>query len=133
MMKDKLHLQQNIPLPVKIFSWILIIAGIFFFYVFTFNPGLSFPGASITDYSSQLGFSSTGVRVLGSVTALLISVIFNKPHWLFITLISRLVIETGDIIVNVATNGTMTNTIMIAVIAILELWAVVKLYKIIKA
>ncbi|SEM10305.1 hypothetical protein SAMN05421856_101111 [Chryseobacterium taichungense] len=74
MMKDKLHVHQNIPLSVKIFSWVLIVAGIFFFYVFTFNPGLSFPGASITDYSSRLGFSSTGVRVLGSVVALLISV-----------------------------------------------------------
>lgn len=132
MMKDKLHVHQNIPLSVKIFSWILIVAGIFFFYVFTFNPGLSFPGASITDYSSQLGFSSTGVRVLGSVVALLISVIFNKPQWLFITLISRLVIETGDIIVNVATHGTITNTIMIGIIAILEFWAIVKLYRIIK-
>lgn len=133
MMKNNLDLHQNIPLSVKIFSWILIVAGIFFFYVFTFNPGLSFPGASITDYSSQLGFSSAGVRVLGSVVALLISVIFNKPQWLFITLISRLVIETGDIIVNVVTNGTITNTIMIGVIAILEFWAVAKLYKIIKA
>lgn len=132
MMKNKLHLHQRIPLSVKIFSWILIVAGIFFFYVFTFNPGLSFPGASITDYSSQLGFSSTGVRVLGSVVALLISVIFNKPQWLFITLISRLVIETGDIIVNLVTHGTMINTILIGVIAILELWAVVKLYRIIK-
>lgn len=132
MMKNKLHLHQSIPLSVKIFSWILIVAGIFFFYVFTFNPGLSFPGACITDYSSQLGFSSAGVRVLGSVVALLISVIFNKPQWLFITLISRLVIETGDIIVNVATDGTITNTILIGVIAILELWAVIKLYKIIK-
>jgi hypothetical protein len=133
MMKNNLDLHQNIPLSVKIFSWILIVAGIFFFYVFTFNPGLSFPGASITDYSSQLGFSSAGVRVLGSVVALLISVIFNKPQWLFITLISRLVIETGDIIVNVITDGTITNTIMIGAISILELWAVIKLYKIIKA
>ncbi len=124
---------QNIPNSVKIFTWFLIIAGLFFFYVFTFNPGLSFPGASITDYSSQLGFSSTGVRVLGSVAALLISVVYNKPQWLFITLISRLVIETGDIIVNILTKGTLINTIMIGIIAILELWAVLKLYKIIKS
>lgn len=124
---------QNIPLSVKIFAWVLIVAGLFFFYVFTFNPGLSFPGASITDYSSQLGFSSTGVRVLGSVIALLISVIYNKPQWLFITLISRLVIEIGDIIVNILTHGTPINTIMIGIIAVLEFWAVLKLYKTIKS
>ena len=66
----------GIPLAVRIFTWLLICAGFFFAYVYTFNPGLSFPGAKITDYSSQLGFASTGVRVLGSVVALLISVIF---------------------------------------------------------
>lgn len=69
---------------------------------------------------------------MGSVVALLISVIFNKSQWLFITLVSRLAIEIGDIIVNVSTGGTMLNTIMIGTIAILEFWAIVKLYRIIK-
>ncbi len=69
---------------------------------------------------------------MGSVIALLISVIFNKPQWLFITLISRLVIETGDIIVNVVTHGTIINTMLIGLIAVLEFWAVIKLYRITK-
>lgn len=120
----------GIPTPVKIFTWILICAGLFFVYVFTFNPGLSFPGASITDYSSKLGFASTGVRVLGSVVALLISVVYNKPEWLLITLISRLVIEVGDVIVGFAIGGTITNTIMIGFIACLELWAILQLIKV---
>ncbi len=120
----------GIPQPIKIFTWVLICAGLFFSYVFTFNPGLSFPGAKITDYSSQLGFASTGVRVLGSVAALLISVIYNKPQWLLITLISRFVIELGDIVVGVATGGTMANNIMIGVIATLELWAILRLIKV---
>lgn len=119
----------GIPQAVKIFTWVLICAGLFFAYVSTFNPGLSFPGAKITDYSSQLGFASTGVRVLGSVAALLVSVICNKPQWLLITLISRLVIEVGDIIVGFATGGTMVNNIMISIIAALELWAILKLAK----
>lgn len=118
---------EGIPPAVKIFTWILICAGLFFAYVFAFNPGLSFPGAKITDYSSQLGFASTGVRVLGSVVALLISVICNKPQWLLITLMSRLVIEAGDIVVGVVTGGTMANNIMIGVIAAFELWAILKL------
>lgn len=117
----------GIPAPVKIFTWVLICAGLFFSYVFAFNPGLSFPGAAITDYSSQLGFASTGVRVLGSVVALLVSVIWNKPEWLFITLISRVVIELGDIGVGIATGGTMMNNAMIGVIAAFEIWAILKL------
>lgn len=117
----------GIPPPVKVFTWALIGAGLFFAYVFTFNPGLSFPGAKITDYSSQLGFASTGVRVLGSVVALLLSVVYDKPQWLLITLVSRLVIEVGDIVVGIATGGTMVNNVMIGVIAALELWAIVQL------
>jgi hypothetical protein len=119
----------GIPRPVQIFTWLLICAGLFFAYVFTFDPGLSFPGAKITDYSSQLGFASTGVRVLGSVAALLISVILNKPQWLLITLISRLVIELGDIVVGIVTAGTLTNNVMIGIIALLELWAIGQLIK----
>jgi hypothetical protein len=125
--------QAGIPPAVKIFTWVLICAGLFFAYVFAFNPGLSFPGAAITDYSSQLGFASTGVRVLGSVAALLISVIWNRPQWLFITLISRIVIEVGDIAVGLATGGTMMNNLMIGLIAALELWAILKLREVIKS
>lgn len=121
---------EGIPTSVRAFTWVLICAGLFFAYVYTFNPGLAFPGAKITDYSSQFAFASTGVRVLGSVAALLISVLYNKPQWLLITLISRLVIEVGDIAVGIATGGTMVNNIMIGVIAALELWAILKLAKI---
>ncbi len=120
---------EGIPQPVRIFTWLLVCAGLFFAYVFTFNPGLSFPGARITDYSSQLGFASTGVRVLGSVAALLISLIFNKPQWLLITLVSRLFIEVGDILVGLAIGGTLINTVMIGMLAMLELWAVLRLLK----
>ncbi len=127
MIKQSLTPEVGIPQPVKIFTWVLICAGLFFAYVFTFNPGLSFPGAKITDYSSQLGFASTGVRVLGSVVALAVSVIYNQPQWLFITLISRLAIEVGDIVVGLATGGTMLNNLMIGVIALLELWAILQL------
>jgi hypothetical protein len=128
-MKTETVALPGIPRPVQIFTWLLICAGLFFAYVFTFDPGLSFPGAKITDYSSQLGFASTGVRVLGSVAALLISVILNKPQWLLITLISRLVIELGDIVVGIVTGGTLTNNVMIGIIALLELWAIGKLIK----
>ena len=121
--------EDGIPQSVKIFTWVLICAGLFFAYVYTFNPGLSFPGAKITDYSSQFGFASTGVRVLGSVAALLISVIYNKPQWLLITLVSRVFIEVGDIVVGLATGGTMVNNVMIAIIAGLEIWAILKLLK----
>ena len=119
----------GIPQSVRIFTWLLIVTGLFFAYVFTFNPGLSFPGAKITDYSSQLGFASTGVRVLGSVAALLISVLFNKPQWLLITLVSRLFIEVGDIVVGFAIGGSLTNTILIGIVALLELWAIRTLWK----
>ena len=31
--------EDGIPQSVKIFTWVLICAGLFFAYVYTFNPG----------------------------------------------------------------------------------------------
>lgn len=118
---------QNIPTSVKIFTWILICAGSFFFYVYTFSPDISFPDANLDTYSAKLGFESTGVRILGSVLALLISVVYNNPKWLFITLISRVFIELGDVIVGYNLDGFTSNTIALLVLAAAEIWAVLKL------
>ncbi len=118
---------QNIPTSVKIFTWILICAGSFFFYVYTFSPNISFPDANLGSYSAKLGFQSTGVRILGSVLALLISVTFNNPRWLFITLISRIFIELGDVVIGLNIDGFTSNTIALLVLAGAEIWAVLKL------
>ena len=122
----------GIPTPVKIFTWILICAGCFFFYVYTFNPVISFPNANLDSYSAKMGFASTGVRILGSVLALLISMLYNKPHWLFITLISRVFIELGDVVVGLNLDGVTANTFSLVVLAGLEIWAVLRLWKVIK-
>jgi hypothetical protein len=122
----------GIPTAVKVLTILLIFAGLFFAYVFTFNPGLAFPGATITDYSSQLGFMSTGVRVIGSVVGLAIALALNSPRLLLLMLITRLVIEVGDILVGFSTGGTISNAIMIGVIALLELLAVLKLWQVIR-
>ena len=119
----------GIPTAVKIFTWVLICAGLFFFYVYTFNPSISFPNANLETYSAKMGFASTGVRILGSVLALLISVIYNKPHWLFITLISRVFIELGDVVVGVSLDGVTANTYALLVLASVEIWAIVQLWK----
>ena len=120
----------GIPTPVKIFTWILICAGLFFFYVYTFSPNISFPNANLETYSAKLGFESTGVRILGSVLALLISVIYSKPHWLFITLISRIFIELGDVVVGLTLDGVTANTFALIVLASAEIWAVLRLWKV---
>ena len=122
----------GIPTPVKIFTWILICAGCFFFYVYTFAPSMSFPNANLDTYSAKMGFASTGVRILGSVLALLISVLANNPKWLFITLISRIFIELGDVVVGLNLDGVTANTASLIVLAALEIWAVSRLWKVIK-
>lgn len=122
----------GIPTPVKIFTWVLICAGAFFFYVYTFHPSISFPNANLDTYSAKMGFASTGVRILGSVLALLISVIANNLRWLFITLISRIFIELGDVVVGLQLDGPTVNTISLLVLASAEIWAVLRLWKVIK-
>ncbi len=126
------HSTLGIPKPVQIFTWILIAAGSFFFYVYTFNPSLSFPNASLDTYAAKMGFASTGVRILGSVLALLISVLANNPRWLFITLISRVFIELGDVVVGLLLDGVTANTGALLVLAAVEIWAVLKLWQVIK-
>ena len=122
----------GIPTSVKIFTWILICAGTFFFYVYTFAPSISFPNANLDTYSAKLGFASTGVRILGSVVALLISVLANNPRWLFITLISRIFIELGDVVVGLQLDGVTANTGALIVLAAAEIWATLQLWKGIK-
>lgn len=122
----------SIPTPVKIFTWILICAGCFFFYVYTFAPAISFPNALLDTYSAKLGFASTGVRILGSVLALLISVVANDARWLFITLVSRIFIELGDVVVGLSLDGVTANTGALLVLATLEVWAVLRLWKAIR-
>ncbi len=119
----------GIPRPVKIFTTLLILAGCFFFYVYTFNPGLSFPAADLSTYSAQIGFGSAGVRILGSVVALLISLLANNPRWLFITIISRVFIELGDLVLGLVLDGITSNTFALLALAGLEIWAVMALWK----
>ena len=121
-----------IPTPVKIFTWILICAGCFFFYVYTFAPAISFPNALLDTYSAKLGFASTGVRILGSVLALLISVVANDARWLFITLVSRIFIELGDVVVGLLLDGVTANTGALIVLASVEVWAAMRLWKVIR-
>jgi hypothetical protein len=123
----------GVPTSVKIFTWILICAGTFFFYVYTFAPSISFPNANLDTYSAKLGFESTGVRIMGSVVALLISVLANNPRWLFITLISRIFIELGDVVVGLQLDGVTANTGALLVLATAEIWATLQLWKVIKA
>ena len=127
------RLSIGIPTPVRIFTWLLICAGSFFFYVYTFNPVISFPNANLETYSAKIGFASTGVRILGSVLALLISVLANNPRWLFITLISRVFIELGDVVVGLFLDGVTANTFALLVLASVEIWAVLRLWKVIKS
>ena len=128
----KQNIEMVIPTPVKFFSWVLIFAGSFFFYVYTFNPALSFATASLETYSAKIGFASAGVRILGSVLAIIISVVANKPRWLFITLISRIFIELADVVVGLVFDGVTANTFALIILAGLEIWAVLTLWKVIK-
>lgn len=122
----------GIPRPVQVFTWILISAGCFFFYVYTFQPSISFPNASLDSYSAKLGFASTGVRILGSVLALLISVWVNDARWLFITLLSRIFIELGDTLVGLLLDGPTANTGALLVLAAVEMWAARRLWHVIR-
>lgn len=122
----------DIPLSVKIFTIVLICAGVFFGYVYTFNPGLTFPWTSITDYSTQFGFWSAGVRVFGWVFALVVCLILNNPHFLLITMFSRIFVELGDVILGLSLGWEVKNAIPLLILASFETWAVIRLSRVVK-
>ncbi|MBL8000293.1 MAG: hypothetical protein JNL32_16875, partial [Candidatus Kapabacteria bacterium] len=51
---------------------------------------------------------------------------------LFITLISRIFIELGDVVVGLILDGVTANTFALIVLASAEIWAVLQLWKVIK-
>ena len=78
-----------------------------------------------------MGFASTGVRILGSVLALIISVWVNDARWLFITLVSGIFIELGDTVVGLLLDGPTANTAALLGLAAVEVWAVRRLWMVI--
>jgi hypothetical protein len=111
-----------IPMPAKLFGWLLVLAGCYFFYVFTVTPGEFFPGVAVETFSEKFGLYSTGVRVLGSVFGLLVALLLNSAALLALMLATRLFIEAGDVIVGLLLNGGPdANTWTLLAVAVVEL------------
>lgn len=129
----KLALQPGIPTYAKVFGWILAIAGVFFSYVYTINPGGFFPGVTISGYSEQFGLYSTGVRILGAVLGILVALILDSAALFAAVLITRIFIELGDVVVGLVINhGTPdTNTVTLLGLAAVEAFFLVKLTQVV--
>jgi hypothetical protein len=126
-------LQPGIPTSARFFGWILVLAGLFFAYVFTQSPGSFFPGVSITDYSDKFGLYSTGVRILGSVFGLVIALLLNSAALLALMLATRVFIELGDVIVGLIINGAPdANTFTLTAVAAVEVLFVLLLLRTLK-
>lgn len=111
----------RIPLSAKVFGWLLVVAGFYFFYVFTQVPGSFFPGVVIETYSEKFGLYSTGARVLGSVAGLAIALWLDSAALLALMLATRILIEIGDILVGLILNQAPdANTYALAVTAGIE-------------
>jgi hypothetical protein len=127
-------LQPGIPTSAKVFGWILVLAGLFFAYVFTQSPGSFFPGVSITSYSEQFGLYSTGVRILGSVFGIVVALLLDSAALLALMLATRVFIEIGDVIVGLIINGTPdANTFTLTAVAAVEVFFVLLLLRTLKS
>jgi hypothetical protein len=124
----------KIPFSAKIFGWILVLAGIFFAYVFMFMPGNFFPGVEIGTFSEKFGLYSTGVRVLGSVLGIIVALVLNSAALLALMLATRVFIELGDVLVGLFLNGGPdTNTVTLTALAAVEIYFVLKLVRMVRA
>ncbi len=110
-----------IPLPAKVFGWILVAAGCFFAYVYTVLPGAFFPGVTVTTFSEQFGLYSTGVRILGSVLGIIIALLLNSAALFALMLATRIFIELGDVTVGLMLNHAPdSNTYTLLALAAVE-------------
>lgn len=126
-------LQPGIPTSAKVFGWILVLAGLFFAYVYTQAPGSFFPGVSITNYSEKFGLYSTGVRILGSVFGIAVALLLNSAALLALMLATRVFIELGDVVVGLIINGAPdANTVTLTALAAVEVFFILLLLRTLK-
>ena len=125
------NLGPGISKSANIFGYFMVIAGLFFAYVYMFNPGLTFPGIEISTVSEKFGLYSTGVRVIGSVIGILVALLLDSAALLALMLVTRVVIELGDVIVGMAIHGGAAdaNTFTLTILAAVEVYFIVKLAK----
>lgn len=117
-----------------IFGWILVLAGLFFAYVYMATPGAFFPGVVIEAFSEKFGLYSTGVRILGSVVGIVIALVLDSAILLALMLATRVFIELGDVFVGLALNGAPdANTLTLSALALIEVYFVVKLLKVLRS
>lgn len=120
----------SIPFSAKVFGWLLVLAGLFFAYVYMAAPGSFFPGVEVKSYSEQFGLYSTGVRILGSVFGIAIALALNSATLLALMLATRVFIELGDVVVGLAINGAPdTNTLTLTALAAAEIYFVMVLLR----
>jgi hypothetical protein len=127
----RFNLGPGISISAKIFGYFMVFAGLFFAYVYMFNPGLGFPGIEIKSVSEQFGLYSTGVRVIGSVVGILLALLLDSAALLALMLVTRVVIELGDVILGLVIRGGTTdvNTFTLTILAAIEVFFIMKLIK----
>lgn len=117
------QLFQPIPTRARVFGWLLVLAGLFFAWVYMFAPGGFFPGVTVESFSERFGLYSTGVRILGSVLGIVLALVLNSAALLALMLATRVFIELGDLVVGLVLNGGAdANTATLAVLAGVELY-----------
>jgi hypothetical protein len=131
--RGAVQLQPEIPLSAKGFGCILVLAGLFFAYVYMAIPGSFFAGVTISTFSEAFGLYSTGVRILGSVLGIVIALALNSAALLALMLATRIFIELGDVITGLVVNhgSPDTNTVTLLVLAALEVFFLVRLVRLV--
>lgn len=120
----------TLPQRVRVFGWLLVVAGCFFAWVYAANPGAFFAGVTAETFAEKFGLYSTSVRILGSVLGLLIALALNNAALMALMLASRLFIELGDVGVGLILNGGPdANTATLTVLAAAELYMLIFLLR----
>ena len=90
------------------------------------NPGTSLPGVAVESSSEKFDLYSTSVRILGSVVGIVAALLLNSAALLALMLLTRILIELGDVAVGLILNGGAdANTVTLALLAAVVLYMLV--------
>ncbi len=118
-------MKTKIPLPILLFSGFLVLFGVYVTFSAFTNPSAVVTGFVADTAANQLMQGMWASRILSMVVVLGAALLLRSPNLLALALLMRLVTEVFDTLALVNTGGFSAMTVVLLVIAALELACIV--------
>jgi hypothetical protein len=115
----------NIPTPIKVFGWFLLVVGLIFSILYAFFPGGAVPGLDASISANHLAVELIAVRAISQTVLMLIALLSGKARFLQGVFIMRIITEVGDQIALIASGNVMVPALVIIILIVVgEAWSI---------